>query len=143
MNEEYVKFLSTEEKYIFVKIFCRMVKADSRIASEELEFLKSMALKFGIDNASLVNIVKTAGTIDCIDEAKKISKRTVALELIKELCVLANIDEDLGDGELDIIIDIARSMNVEDEKVLLINRWVLDNIVLAKAGHIILEKDNG
>ena len=143
MNEEYVKFLSTEEKYIFVKIFCRMVKADSRIASEELEFLKSMALKFGIDNASLFNLVKTASSIDYIDEARKISKRTVALELIKELCVLANIDEDLGDNELDIIIDIARAMNVEDEKVLLINRWVLDNIVLAKAGRIILEKDNG
>lgn len=143
MNDEYMNFLSTEEKYIFVKIFCRMVKADSRIASEELTFLKSIALKFGIDNASLVNIVKTASSIDCIEEAKKISKRTAALELIKELCVLANIDEDLEDGELDIIIDIARAMDIEDEKVLLINRWVLDNIVLAKAGRIILEKDNG
>ena len=143
MNDEYINFLSTEEKYIFVKIFCRMVKADSRIASEELTFLKSIALKFGIDNASLVNIVKTASSIDCIEEAKKISKRTAALELIKELCVLANIDEDLEDGELDIIIDIARAMDIEDEKVLLINRWVLDNIVLAKAGRIILEKDNG
>ena len=143
MNDEYINFLSTEEKYIFVKIFCRMVKADNRIASEELTFLKSIALKFGIDNASLVNIVKTANSIDCIEEAKKISKRTAALELIKELCVLANIDEDLEDGELDIIIDIARAMDIEDEKVLLINRWVLDNIVLAKAGRIILEKDNG
>ena len=77
-----------------------------------------------------------------IEEAKKITERTKALQLIKELCLLANIDKDLSDGELDIIIDVAEATNIEQDKVIQINRWVLNNLVLAKVGRIILEEDN-
>lgn len=143
MEDDYIKTLSEVEKEAFLKIFCKLIKADGDIEAEEVEFLKVIAARYGYSNTAMVNIIKAADTIDCMAEARQVSGRQHALELIKELCLLANIDDDLHDSELDIIIDIARVMGIEDEKVILINRWVLDNLILIKTGRVILEKDNG
>lgn len=143
MDEEYIETLSHDEKIIFLKVFCKIIKADGVIEAEEINFLKLIAARYGIDNNTVVNIVKSAPNIDCVAEASKITNRQHALELVKEMCVLANIDESLNDKELDIIIDSARAMNVDDDKIILINRWVLDSLILTKTGRVILEKNNG
>ena len=142
MDEDYIKTLSYEEKIIFLKILCKMVKADGVIDNEEISFLKMVGARYGIDNSTMVSIIKSADSINGPAEAAKITNRQHALQLIKELCVLANIDEDLHDHELDIIIDTARAMNVEDERIILINRWVLDSLILSRTGRIIMEQDN-
>ena len=58
------------------------------------------------------------------------------------MCVLSNIDDNIEDSELDMIIDVAEAMNIEDEKVLLINRWVLDSAIVLKTGQIIMERSD-
>ena len=143
MDGDYIKTLSNDEKLAFLRIFCAMVRADGTVDAEEISFLKEISLRYGIDNATVIDIIKNAASINHIDQAHKITDRKHALQLIKELCVLANIDEDLHDNELDIIIDVARACNVEDDKVVLINRWVLDSFILSKTGEIILEQNNG
>lgn len=143
MDEDYIKTLSNEERIIFLKAFCAMVRADGVVDAEEINFLKEISQRYGVENSAVVEIIKNAANMDVVSEARKINNRQHALQLIKELCVLANIDEDLHDNELDVIIDIAHAMNVEDDKIILINRWVLDNFILSKTGRIILEQDNG
>lgn len=143
MDEDYIKTLSNDEKLAFLRIFCAMVRADGAVDAEEITFLKKISLRYGIDNATVIDIIKNAANISLIEQARKITNRKHALQLIKELCVLANIDEDLHDSELDIIIDVARTCGVEDDKVVLINRWVLDSFILSKTGEIILEQSNG
>lgn len=142
MDGDYIKELTQEEKLVFLKIFCKLIKADGAIEKQEVEFLKLLSSRYGVSNNVVVNIIKQANVIDCLAEAKKITNRQHALELVKELCVLANIDEDLYDDELDIIIDVARAMNIEDDKVLLINRWVLDSAIVARTGEIIMERSH-
>ena len=143
MDEDYIKTLSNEEKIVFLKIFCTMVRADGVIDAGEINFLKKISQRYGIDNSTVVDIIKNAANVDYTIEARKITNRQHSLQLIKELCVLANIDEDLHDNELDIIIDVARAMGVEDDKIVLINRWVLDSFILSRTGDIILEQNNG
>jgi len=143
MDEDYIKTLSNEERIIFLKAFCAMVRADGVVDAEEINFLKEISQRYGVENSVVVEIIKNAASMDVVAEARKINNRQHALQLIKELCVLANIDEDLHDNELDVIIDIAHAMNVEDDKIILINRWVLDNFILSKTGQIILEQNNG
>ena len=142
MDEEYIKNLNYEEKLVFLKIFCKLVRSDGAIASEEIELLKSIAVRYGVAADKMVEIIKTPN-IDHIAEAAKIKDRHHALHLIRELCLFANVDNDLADNELDIVIDAARAMNVEDEKIILINRFVLDSLILSKTGRIIMEEDNG
>lgn len=143
MGEDYIKELSVEEKIVFLKVICKLIKADGSIDEDEINFLKKTAEFFGVDNAAVLEVIKVADSIDCVAEAKKITNRSHALQLIKELCALANVDDDLDDKELDIIIDSAHAMNIEDEKIILINRWVLDSQIVAQTGRIILEENNG
>jgi len=143
MDNDYIQTLSYEERLIFIRLFCKIIKADGNIDSGEIEFLKAISARYGVDNQTIVNIIKGTSQINVAAEAEKISDRGHALELIKELCVLSNIDEDAADNELDIIIDAARAMGIEDEKVILINRWVLDSLILNKTGNIIMERSNG
>lgn len=143
MAGEYIKELSTEEKIVFLKIICRLIKADGNIDEDEIEFLKQTATLFGVDNNAVLGVIQVADQIDYVAEARKITNRSHALQLIKELCALANVDDDLDDTELDIIIDSAHAMNIEDEKIILINRWVLDSQIVAQTGRIIMEENNG
>ena len=142
MDGDYIKTLSSEERIIFLKIFCCLVRADRNIDAEEISFLKTIAARYGVDNNTVIGIIKMQN-IDFVAEARKITNRGHALQLVKEMCVLANIDNDLADAELDIVIDCARAMGVEDEKIVLINRWVLDSLILTKTGQIIMEVNNG
>jgi hypothetical protein len=76
-----------------------------------------------------------------MDKVVSITDRKKSLNLVKELCFLANSDTGLEDDEIDFIIDIAERMNVESDKIKQINKWVLDKIVLLKTGDIILENE--
>lgn len=142
MDDDYISSLSFNEKIVFLKIFCCLVRADGNIDADEINFLKSIAARYGVDNSTVVNIIKDTN-IDYVAEARNITSRQHALQLVKEMCVLANIDNDLADAELDIVIDSARAMGIEDEKIVLINRWVLDSLILTKTGQIIMEQNNG
>ena len=44
MDEDYIKTLSAEERIIFLKVFCAMVRADGVIDAEEINFLKKQFL---------------------------------------------------------------------------------------------------
>ena len=142
MDGKYIKELTQEEKLVFIKLFCKLINIDGKVEKEEIEFLKFIAARYGLDSNVVVDIIKSANTIDYVAEAKKIVNRQHGLELIKELCVLANVDDEIDDKELDIIIDVAAALNIEEEKILLINRWVLDSAIVAKTGQIIMERNN-
>ena len=139
MDDDYIKELTDEEKTVFLSVICKLIKADGRVDEQELDFLKLIASRYGVNDSFVVEIIKEQN-INHIELAKKIHNRQHALELIKELCVLANIDGDLHDNELDIIIDVAKATKIEDKKVLLINRWVLDSAIVLKTGQIIMER---
>lgn len=143
MGDEYIQSLSEEEKIAFLKLFCLMIKADGKIDEDEIAFLKQTAKRYGIANSVIVDIIKNVGSVNYNIEAQKISDRVHALELLKELCFLANIDDNLHDKELDTLIGISRALNIEDDKLILINRFVFDTIILEKTGRVILEKNNG
>lgn len=143
MDNDYIATLNYEEKLIFIKLFCKMIKADGVIEASELDFLNVIAKHFGVEKTIVVDIVKSVDNIDYIAESKKITNRHHALELIKELCVLANIDQSMDEAELDIIADVAEAMNIEEQKVIAINRFVLDSLILNKVGQSILEKAHG
>ena len=138
---DYIKQLTAEEKRIFVECFCCMVYSDKKVAKEEIMFLKSIGKLYGIEEKEIVGILQNLNRTEVMEKTSKISDRKKSLQLVKELCFLANSDTGLEDDEIDFIIDIAERMNVESDKIKQINKWVLDKIVLLKTGNIILEND--
>ena len=96
---------------------------------------------YEIQEAEIVNIMKNLNKEHILEKVSRITERKKALQLVKELCFLANSDSGLDDDEIDFIIDIAERLNVENEKIKQINKWVLDKLVLLKTGDIILENE--
>lgn len=143
MNQEYeyIATLSPEEKRIFVESFCCMVCSDKKVAKEEIDFLKNIGKMYEIPEAEIVNVMKNLNKEEILAKVSQITERKKALQLVKELCFLANSDSGLDDDEIDFIIDIAERLNVENEKIKQINKWVLDKLVLLKTGDIILENE--
>ena len=72
MDSDYIKTLSYDEKIIFIKIFCKLVRADGNIDAGEISFLKDIAARYGIDNNTVVSIIKNQN-FDYIAEARKIA----------------------------------------------------------------------
>lgn len=138
---DYIATLNADEKRIFVECFCCMVRADESVAKEEIEFLKNVGKLYGIAEQEIVPILKNTTRDAIMNKVANITSRQKALQLIKELCYLANSDTGLDDKEIDFIIDVAERLNVDSEKLKQINKWVLDKIVLQKTGEIILETE--
>jgi uncharacterized tellurite resistance protein B-like protein len=138
---EYISALSAEEKQIFVECFCCMICSDKNVVKEEIEFLKKIGKMYDIAEKDIVVIMKSINKEQVLDKVRNVSSRSKSLHLIKELCYLANSDSGLDDNEIDFIIDIAERLNVENDKIKQINKWVLDKILLQKTGDVILEKE--
>lgn len=138
-ENDYIKELTAEEKRLFVECFCCMVYADGSVDKEEIEFLKNIGKNYGIEEGEIVQIIKEMNKDAVLVKIQQITDRKKQLQLVKELCYLANIDSSLSDAEIDFIIDVSEKLNVESDKIKQINKWVLDRILLQKTGEIILE----
>jgi uncharacterized tellurite resistance protein B-like protein len=143
MNREYdyISTLTDSEKQIFVECFCCMVCSDKVVAKEEIDFLKRIGKMYGISEKDIVVMMKNLKQDEVLNKVPQISERKKALQLVKELCYLANSDSGLDDAEIDFIIDVSEKMKVESDKIKQINKWVLDRILLEKTGDIILENE--
>ncbi len=141
MNREYgyIAGLTAEERRIFVECFCCMVYSDSKVAKEEVNFLKEIGKMYGIEEKEIVSFLQNINKQATLEKTANIVDRRKSLQLVKELCYLANSDTGLDDEEIDFIIDVAEKMKIESDKIKQINKWVLDKIVLLKTGDIILE----
>lgn len=137
----YISNLSADERKIFVECFCCMVYTDKKVVKEEIDFLKNIGRKYGIEEKEIVAILQGLNKDEIMNKVPNISDRKKGLQLVKELCYLANSDTGLDDEEIDFIIDVAEKLNIEGDKIKQINKWVLDKIVLLKTGDIILENE--
>jgi len=139
---DYIATLTDNEKRVFVESFCCLVYADGNVAKEEIDFLKNIGKMYGITEQEIVSILKNMKKDEVLEKTATISDHVKAMQLIKELCYLANSDTGLDDNEIDFIIDVAEKVGVNSDDLKKINKWVLDKIVLQKTWEIILNTDN-
>lgn len=136
----YLSEMSEEERVVFLKALVRLARADGHVDDGEKAFIEELAQVFEIP-AGRADEIRTAMNDDeVVEEAKKIKNRRTAMELIKEMCMLANADGDLSDRETLLIGRVGRAMGLELEKVEQIGQWVIDRIVWLEEGKIIFER---
>lgn len=131
--------LTDTEKLFFIKALSRLAQADNCIKQEEHDFLQQLCSSFNIP-ATQSEAIKSITDAELINEAKQITNRQTAMELIKEMCMLANTDGDISERETMLIGQIGLAMNLELEKIEQISRWVIDRIIWLEEGKIIFEK---
>lgn len=141
-DKNFIDTLSQGERFIFLKIICGTVAANRQVSRAELLYLKEMALKYEVSGESLANMIKSADRKTLIMQARMIDERSKALMLIKDMCMVSNIDNSLDDSEIDYILDIAEAMNIEPDRVKDINNVVNEYLAVSQKACILLEQEH-
>lgn len=141
-DKNFIDTLSQGERFIFLKIICGTVAANRQVSRAELLYLKEMALKYEVSGESLANMIKSADRKTLIMQARMIDERAKALMLIKDMCMVSNIDNSLDDSEIDYILDIAEAMNIEPDRVKDINNVVNEYLAVSQKACILLEQEH-
>ena len=136
----YINKMNNEQKIIFLKILVALASADNKFKNSERDFIKDMVIIFGLPKESVSEILTPLSDDELIMQASKINDRQVALQLIKEACLLANSDGDFSDREILLIGKIGQSMNIELEKIEQISQWIIDRLVWLEQGKLIFEQ---
>lgn len=132
--------LDENVRIAYLKAFTRLASADGNFDDNERSFIKSLIRKYQISPEHADEILNVEDTEAVVEGVKAISNRRVALELIKELCILAHADEVLTDEETIFIGRIGQAMGIDLDKIEQISNWVIDKIILAEEAKIIFEE---
>ena len=141
-DKDFIMSLSDGERFIFMKIICGVVAVDRKVSREELMYLREMALKYEVSGDKLATMIKTADTPMLIKQARMIVDRTKALALVKDMCMVANLDTELADAEIDYILDVAEAMGIEAQRVQDINAVVNEYLAVSQKAAILLEQEH-
>ena len=141
-DKNFINTLSNGERFIFLKIICGTVAANRQVSRDELLYLKEAALKYEVSGESLANMIKSSDRTALMMQARMITDRAKALMLIKDMCMVANIDSSLEDSEIDYILDIAAAMRIEPERVKEINAVVNEYLAVSQKACILLEQEH-
>jgi uncharacterized tellurite resistance protein B-like protein len=134
-----VRNLTKEQKIVFVQVFVHLAEADGNFDDDEKAYVLEMAKTYGLTEKD--GIFADIGENELIEAVRVIRKsRRAALELIKEMCILAHADNDSCVDEAVFIGKIGNAMGIESEKVEQINNWVIDRFIWLEEEKIIFEE---
>lgn len=132
--------LNEEQQIAYLKALSYLSKVDGDVDEAEQEFLRDMAVLHGVSSERLNEILTNNDVEEVINSVKKITARRAALELVKDMCVLAHSDDELSDEEVLFIGRVGQAMNVSLDKVEEISRWIIDRIIWLEQAKIIFEE---
>ena len=139
-NMEYLSKLNEEQRIAFMKALARLANADGRLDEDEKQFIKQVAVIYGVPSKRVEEILQIDNDDEIVEAVKIIDSRRAALELIKEMCVLAHADNELSESETLLIGKVGQAMGVELEKIEQISQWVIDRVIWLEEAKLIFEE---
>ena len=133
----YLNSASSEEKLVFFKVLLHLADADGFTDKNEITFIKEAAKAQGIEVDSLKDFEDEAKVLE---EIKIIKNRHLAMELIREMCMLSHVDNILSDEETLFIGKVGIALGIEMEKIEQISNWVIDHIFWLEQAKVIFEE---
>lgn len=140
MNMNILAKLNDNQKIAFMQALASLANADGKLDPEEIEFIKNVAVIYGVPETRVQEILSAKNTDEVVDAVKIIDNRRAALELVKEMCILAHADNELTDDEVLLIGRVGQAMGVELEKIEQISRWVIDRVIWLEEAKLIFEE---
>lgn len=139
-NMEYLSKLNEEQRIAFMKALARLANADGRLDEDEKQFIKQVAVIYGVPTKRVEEILQIESDDEIVEAVKVIDSRRAALELIKEMCVLAHADNELSESETLLIGKVGQAMGIELEKIEQISQWVIDRVIWLEEAKLIFEE---
>jgi len=133
----YLDVATIEEKTVFFKVLLHLADTDGFTDENEITFIKEAAQTQGIDLSTLEGFDNEEKVLK---EVKIIKNRHLALELIREMCMLSHVDNILSDEETLFIGKTGIALGIEMEKIEQISNWVIDHIFWLEQAKVIFEE---
>ena len=128
-----------EQKMAYIKLLIYLAKSDNNPDAIEKIFIKKMMLRFSLPADSLAGL-SVPKSLDAVYEVvRPIRGRTMAVDLLHTLWFAASFDCVIADEEIKIIRSLARILNIDDDTVLVINNFVLDELTFLQRAENVLE----
>lgn len=140
LNMAYLSKLNEEQRIAFMKALASLANADGKLDPEEIDFIKQVAVIYGVPEKRIEEILQINDVDDVVESVKLIDNRRAALELVKEMCILAHADNELSDKEVMLIGRVGQAMGVELEKIEQISQWVIDRVIWLEEARLIFEE---
>ena len=137
---EYLTRLNEDQRIAFMRALARLANADGKLDDDEKAFISEVAKVYGVSESRLEEILNQGSDDEIVEAVKIIDNRKAALELVKEMCILAHADDELSDSETLLIGRVGQAMGVELEKIEQISQWVIDRLIWLEEGRIIFEE---
>lgn len=141
MNDDsIIEQLDLPIKKIFLQTFMKLVCSDGKVEKAEKLLMSDMIKRYKIPVEMFDEVRKPLQKDELFNILKNtITNRHTALFLIKELLNIANIDEDIAETEAGFIDDVAKTLNIDEDKVLAINKLVLDRKLWIYENDLVME----
>lgn len=137
---DYLTKLNEDQRIAFIKVLARLANADGKLDDSEKEFIRQVAKVYRVSENRIEEILNFGSDEDIVESVKIIDSRKIALELIKEMCILAHADNKLSESETLLIGRVGQAMGIELEKIQQISQWVIDRIIWMEEAKIIFEE---
>ena len=139
-NMDVLKQLTHTQRIIFLRALAKMSSVDGNFDAQEKEFIYNTGSILGLSATEIEDIFAHLDYDTVLRDAAQLNNRHAALELLKELCLLAHTDNELSDQEVLFLGQIGEAMGIELQKIEDISSWVINYIVWRDQEKIIFEK---
>ena len=134
--------LSEEQKLVYIKLLVYLAQADNNSAAMERTFIKQTIVQMKIDPKSLRNISVPETNDDLYSALLPINGRLMAIDLLHRLWYAASIDDNFADEEIELIQKIAKILDIDDDTILKLGNFVVDENNFFTQVKDIFETDN-
>lgn len=137
MENDFISTLSADEKLLFLKSLLAMIKADGRIDDKERVLAHELARLYDVAGCSEV-LKNPQPKSMLLNEMKALAgNRKKAMLLLRELLIIAHIDDDFDEKEMSFVEEAARALEIDERLVLELNQLILDyKLLQVRAGKI-------
>ncbi len=137
MEDDFISTLNADEKLLFLRSLLAMIKADGRIDDKERALAHELARLYDVAGCSEV-LKNPQPKSMLLNEMKALAgNRKKAMLLLRELLIIAHIDDDFDEKEMSFVEEAARALEIDERLVLELNQLILDYKVLqVRAGKI-------
>lgn len=137
MEDDFISTLNADEKLLFLRSLLAMIKADGRIDDKERTLAHELARLYDVAGCSEV-LKNPQPKSMLLNEMKALAgNRKKARLLLRELLIIAHIDDDFDEKEMSFVEEAARALEIDERLVLELNQLILDyKLLQVRAGKI-------
>ena len=137
MEDDFISTLNADEKLLFLRSLLAMIKADGRIDDKERTLAHELARLYDVAGCSEV-LKNPQPKSMLLNEMKALAgNRKKAMLLLRELLIIAHIDDDFDEKEMSFVEEAARALEIDERLVLELTQLILDyKLLQVRAGKI-------